>query len=157
MDGSPVFILRHDERERRDSDRNALAAQLGEDPSSRRCERCRQIARCYRGLKAGTEAARSHGTQWCDCVQLSIKRYAGAHGCPPLGPEPDATGGRTVLKLLKNDFGRWETPLARSAAAARFLDGPRKASFDRRRALIDVRAIKAESCFQAERIPRAKP
>jgi len=29
-----------------------------------------------------------------------------------------------VLKLLKNDFGPWETGLARPAAAARFLDGP---------------------------------
>jgi hypothetical protein len=55
--GSAAFVLWRNERERRDGDRQALAAQLGKDSGCGRCERSRQITHCYGRIKAGTKAA----------------------------------------------------------------------------------------------------
>src|SRR3989337_874782 len=57
-----TLVLRHDKWQRRDGDRQALAAQLGKDPCSGHCERGRQIAHRDRRIEARTEAARSHLT-----------------------------------------------------------------------------------------------
>jgi hypothetical protein len=58
--GLAAFVLRHDEWERRDAGRQALAAHLGEDPCSGHCKRGRQITHRNRGIKTRTEATRSH-------------------------------------------------------------------------------------------------
>src|SRR5512144_1153843 len=64
--------------------------------------------------------------------------------------------GRTVLKLPEYDLGPGEPALAPAAAAADFLDRPGQPRFDRRRALVDIRAVKAQSSLQAKRARRVR-
>ena len=61
-----------------------------------------------------------------------------------------------MFKLPEDDLGARETAPTCAAATAGFLDSPRQPRFDRRRPLIDIRAIKAKAGFQPKRIPRAK-
>src|SRR6266508_4262967 len=153
---SVAFVAVRHERQITDSQRNALAAHLAENPLTGRCKIPVDAAHRDRRLHSRPKAAGCDGADRACGNLVGVEFCAGAHGHAILDLQSDTAAWGALRYLPQNDLGAWESARARSADAADSRNRPFERGHHWCRCRIEIRPIETQPGFQPQTVARAK-